>query len=254
MIYSITINSEHGTTSNIPYISDGKDLNIKLIFTNDSMQTANLYYSDTIPSGKSFLGLSTSQGQTIVDIPPYGKANFNLTEDTSFYDIFAKEIIPSDTFKIELYQCSCEQNRVNKTEYLTSVGSLIGVLRDEASMSEMSITIQSKSLPIFNYCYIGVFNRYYFVTEITSVNYGLWEISLSIDVLMSYKNALLQCKGFIDRNENTNNPYIVDRKRVIEQGQTLEVATVDNKLFGGVAGFTVTGFIIGAKTGAKTGE
>ena len=247
MIYSITIKSEHGTTSRIQYISDGKDLNIKLIFTNDSRKTAELYYSDSIPTGKSFLGISTSPKQTLVDVPPYGKANFNLKEDTSFYDIFAKEIIPSDTFKIELYQCSCEQNRVNKTEYLTSVGSLMGVLRDEASMSEMSITIQSKSLPTFNYCYIGVFNRYYFVTEITSVTYGLWEISLSIDVLMSYKNALLQCKGFIDRNENTSNPYIIDKKRVIEQGQTLEVSTVNNQLFGGVAGFTVTGYIIGTK-------
>lgn len=241
MIYSITINSEHGTTSNIPYISDGKDLNIKLIFTNDSMQTANLYYSDTIPSGKSFLGLSTSQGQTVVDIPPYGKANFNLTENTSFYDIFAKEIIPSDTFKIELYQCSSEQNRVDKTNYLTSVGSLIGVLRDEASMSEMSITIQSKSLPVFNYCYIGVFNRYYFVTEITSINYGLWEISLSIDVLMSYKNALLQCKGFIDRNENTNNPYIIDKRRVIEQGQNITTTPITNELFTFGGSYVFTG-------------
>lgn len=243
MIFSITINSQHGSSSNPKYISDGKNLNLKLTFTNDSKQTADLFYSDTVPSGKSFLGLSTNPKQTVVDLPSYGTASFNLTEDTTFYDIFAQEIIPSDTFKIELYQNSAEQNRVDKTDYLTSVGSLMGVLRDEASMSEMSITIQSKSLPTFNYCYIGVFNRYYFVTEITSVTYGLWEISLSVDVLMSYKTALLQCKGFIDRNENTSDPYVVDKKRVIEQGQTLEVTTVTNELFtiGGSYVFTGIG-------------
>ena len=47
---------------------------------------------------------------------------------------------------------------------------------------------------------------------------------------MSYKNALLSCSAFVDRNENSFDNNIIDKKRVIEQGYDIEVSTITNQL------------------------
>lgn len=43
----------------------------------------------------------------------------------------------------------------------------------------------------YNYCYIPDFDRYYFISNITSVRTNLWRIDCSVDVLMSYQAEIL---------------------------------------------------------------
>ena len=133
--------------------------------------------------------------------------------------------------KITLYKNSATPNRVDKTDFLTKVSTLEGVLRDETSVTNMDITIEYNSVPTFNYCYVPLFNRYYYITDITSIRNNVWELTLSVDVLMTYKDGIYSCKGFVERNEDENNPNIVDNKRVIEQGCDVEEYTITNKLF-----------------------
>lgn len=132
---------------------------------------------------------------------------------------------------IILYKNSSEINRVDKTNYLTEVTRIQGTLREETSITELSITFEYNSVPTFNYVYIPDFNRYYFVSDISSVTDKLWHMLLQVDVLMTYKNALLNCTGFIDRNEFQTNEYIVDTKIVMEQGYVVESEAVTNELF-----------------------
>ncbi len=114
------------------------------------------------------------------------------------------------TFPIQLYQSTAENNRVDKSSYLVSVGTLNGALRSECSIISPSIVIEQTTLPVFNYVYIEAFHRYYFVTGITSVNYKLWRINLSCDVLMSYKAGILNLDCLVARQENTYNQWIND--------------------------------------------
>lgn len=134
-------------------------------------------------------------------------------------------------FEIQLYKNRAESNRLDKTEYITLVGRIRGVLRDESSLVEPVIIFESLDIPVFNYVYIPVLGRYYYVNDITSVRYKLWQLSLSVDVLMTYKDAILACEGFIDRNEFEYNSDVIDKKRVVRQGRNLEVDTVRNSLF-----------------------
>lgn len=135
------------------------------------------------------------------------------------------------SFSITCYKSSAEVIRVDKTDYLTEVITLEGNLRDECSIINPVITIEYEGIPNFNYIFIPTFNRYYFVDRITSISTTLWEIEMKVDVLMSFKEALLNCSGFIDRNENEYNEYIPDTKISLQQGQTVDIVEVQNELF-----------------------
>ena len=48
---------------------------------------------------------------------------------------------------------------------------------------------------------------------------------------MTYKEALLNCTGFIDRNEFSYNQLIVDNQLPLQQGQNVEIEFISNELF-----------------------
>lgn len=89
---------------------------------------------------------------------------------------------------IILYQINSEYERLNKT--LSSGLTLTGTLRGESSIINPSFIIETQNPSSYNYCYIQDFNRYYFITNITSVRNGLWRINCEVDVLMSFKSGI----------------------------------------------------------------
>lgn len=135
------------------------------------------------------------------------------------------------SFDIEIYQNSAEVNRVDKTGYLTNVGTLSGALRDECSMLAPSIVYQSESVPTFNYVYIPIFNRYYFVTSLSSVSKNVWRMELNCDVLMSYKNEILLLHGVIGRQENDFNPLLIDDELPTQNNPIVEVIDIPSNTF-----------------------
>jgi len=138
-------------------------------------------------------------------------------------------------FSIELLQSSCEKNRINKINYLSDVASVRGVLRDNSSIVNPSILIElnfgSSATPTFNYAYIPFFNRYYFITDITSVENGLWLVTMKCDVLMTYKDGILTLNGMISRQENDYNPYLIDKQVPISNDPEYSVIDYGNVVF-----------------------
>ena len=150
-------------------------------------------------------------------------------------------------FQIHTYKSSAEQSRVDKTNFLTADMIISGVLREASSLIHPSITFTSDTIPTFNYVYIPIFNRYYYVTDITSIKNKLWQMSLTVDVLMTYKEALLACTGYIDRNENEYNGLIPDNMISLEKGETIETVALNNELFTSTRGsYVIQGLLIGA--------
>lgn len=143
----------------------------------------------------------------------------------------AEQTIAGYPFPIELYKNRAEPNRVDKTNYITKIGTMLGTMREESSITDLSITFESVSVPSFNYIYVPIFNRYYFVADIKSLGFKMWQMSLEVDVLMTYKDAILNCIGFVERNEFTYNDKLIDKKRVIEQGYNIYVDEVENDVF-----------------------
>lgn len=101
---------------------------------------------------------------------------------------------------ITLYKNNSERNCVTKT--LTNPRILNGTLRQETSIKTPIITIAGdENTPFFNYAYIEDFARYYFITDIKSIRTGVWEISFLCDVLMSFKNDILNANAVIDQTQ-----------------------------------------------------
>ena len=61
-----------------------------------------------------------------------------------------------------------------------------------------------------NYLYYDKNKRYYYINEISRIDGGEVIIKCSVDVLMSFKTDILNCKATIDRNENERNGYLND--------------------------------------------
>lgn len=107
-----------------------------------------------------------------------------------------------------LYQNTSAPNYVNKN--LTVVEELTGTLREPTSIVDPVITIERPSPVGFNYVQIPEFNRYYYVTGVSSVSNGLVSISLHCDVLMTYADGIKSCNAIIKRQENKFNLYLDD--------------------------------------------
>lgn len=63
-----------------------------------------------------------------------------------------------------------------------------------------------------NYLYYDKNKRYYYINEISRIDGGEVIIKCSVDVLMSFKTDILNCKATIDRNEFERNGYLNDGK------------------------------------------
>lgn len=141
---------------------------------------------------------------------------------------------------IELYLNGAEPQKVDKSAELTLVATLDGTLRNNCDIVSPIVTLQLPFAPNsaiededaelvvdednaqlegdstagnvldFNYAYIPQFRRYYYVASVgTGVN-GLYVVSLSVDVLMSFKDYFLQLEAIVERNEFEYDPLVDD--------------------------------------------
>lgn len=83
-------------------------------------------------------------------------------------------------------------------------------LKAPSSMEAPVLEIASATFPGYNYAYIASFGRYYFVTDIV-YNRGLWEISLSVDTLASFKTDIGSTSMYFERSSAQKNGNLVDK-------------------------------------------
>ena len=238
--YTYTVKSTDGKTilaqaEELPPIrsvslsSLGNDITMTL--TGSNSKDYVLKWSHIVPAETIFLGLGYKTTDKHPSIPNGTTTNVVWNSDTTLYEVYGKYKPLSTRFEIHAYKSSAEQNRVDKTNFLTADMLISGVLREASSLIHPSITFTSDTIPTFNYVYIPIFNRYYYVTDITSIKNKLWQMSLTVDVLMTYKEALLACTGYIDRNENEYNGLIPDGMISLQKGEVIETNFVTNEVF-----------------------
>ena len=61
----------------------------------------------------------------------------------------------------------------------------------------------------FNYCYVPLFSRYYFIDDWMWLN-GLWECHLQVDVLATYKLSIGNLSEYVVRSSAAKNGEIID--------------------------------------------
>ena len=111
---------------------------------------------------------------------------------------------------LQLLSTSDPRNKVVKTT--SSVAELTGALKDGSSITDPVILVEAADLPAANYASIAAFqNRYYFIKDIRNVHNNLWEISLHVDILMSYSSVVLSSPCIVAKTASSKfNLYIPD--------------------------------------------
>lgn len=89
---------------------------------------------------------------------------------------------------------------------------LRGTFRDNIDFINPIFDIEWTQIPTFNYVYLNMFGRYYFVDNIECVRNNLYRIYCSIDVLMSYKEQLQDLQVYVTRQENNFDDLMPDSK------------------------------------------
>ena len=103
--------------------------------------------------------------------------------------------------KLFLYIVNDGDNVINK-----SLGKSIEidiVFKSDADIINPVIlleTISGVNFTEFNYCHIPELNRYYFISSIRNVNNRLWNLYCECDVLMTYKQDILNSKARLFRS------------------------------------------------------
>lgn len=102
---------------------------------------------------------------------------------------------------IKTYNYNGEPNRVNKT--LQENEEYTGVLNSTVNILEPVIRFRTNNVVTFNYVYIESLHRYYFVSEIQQ-NGDICTVYLRTDVLMTYKDKILDSTGTLTKGANVN--------------------------------------------------
>lgn len=107
---------------------------------------------------------------------------------------------------------------------------------DVIDVDNPTITIQSNEiLTDYNYCYIPIFETYYFVNSpVVSAN-GIWSLKLHVDVLKTYEDELKTMKAALQRSETFYNQYLPDNRapltpRQIVTNHIFPKSAFDNKI------------------------
>lgn len=113
------------------------------------------------------------------------------------------------SLSVTLYNSSSPVEKISKT--LTAGGTYGCSLKDTTSILNPVLIIRtSDAVYNYNYLYIAEIQRYYFINDIKSVNNNVWEISAHVDVLETYKTAILANNAVIKRQEKLYNLYLDD--------------------------------------------
>ena len=106
---------------------------------------------------------------------------------------------------MKMYNTSDSNNTINKT--LANETEFNIKLKGNTSITQPVVVLHSNNIILFNYAYIPEFNRYYFVDKIELFPNGIYNISLKVDVLESFKNDIKNSSGLISKQTNINNYY-----------------------------------------------
>ena len=105
---------------------------------------------------------------------------------------------------IDFYKMTELKNKINKT--LENPFTLENVFFKSGNIDLVNPFIRlTADVTQYNYCYIRELERYYFIDNIIIESNNIKKYFLSIDVLMSYKNQIMNNKTHIIESENILN-------------------------------------------------
>lgn len=100
---------------------------------------------------------------------------------------------------IKLYKQAATPERVDKTAFLTTVGTVSGVQVKEPMDLMKPTFILKTDAQVYNsnYLYCSYTSRYYYIDSIEALTGGRIAVNCSIDVLYTYKSEILGSSAWV---------------------------------------------------------
>ena len=127
--------------------------------------------------------------------------------------------------KIKTFIYNGKPNEVNKT--LQENAEYTGVLNATFNVLTPVVRFRTRTPVAFNYVYIESLNRYYFVSEIRQDG-DICTVYLRTDVLMTYKDKILDSIGTLTKGANVNK-YASNRENNYDLRPKLKKLDFPNK-------------------------
>lgn len=104
--------------------------------------------------------------------------------------------------EIKLYRTNDDNRVINKTLELLKTKNVI--LKDNVNISSPTFILKyvKNLFENMNYCYISEFKRYYYIVNKECLDSEHYKITLSCDVLMSFKDSFINTPALINRTSN----------------------------------------------------
>ncbi len=186
-----------------PFISGSKTY-VKIKYVYDSgnvMWNVTYTYSDGTTSTTTLQRDDIDQEwntwiRSIVGDTLICKMYYNVAVDS--VAVTLDNIMDITTNCIFLYRLRGDKKQINKNpDFVENMEiSYTRPINYKSMIIDMKRTISDKS---FNYVYLTVLNRFYFVTDITLIN-DILSVGLREDVLESWKDLIRLQSGFVERN------------------------------------------------------
>lgn len=97
-------------------------------------------------------------------------------------------------------------------------------LKEPTSIEAPTLELAIASPTFYDYAYIPSFDRYYYVTDWT-YNRGVWEVTLAVDVLASFKTEIGSSYIYVLRAANAYDAEIKDTMYPMKSASTKQVAS-----------------------------
>lgn len=110
---------------------------------------------------------------------------------------------------IELFKTQTDSNHLTKV--LENPAPLTGTMRGVVDLINPIVTVelaQDNPARYSNYAYISEFDRYYYISKVVTVRNNLYELHLTVDVLMSYAEQILQLNCIISKSTDNGSRYL----------------------------------------------
>lgn len=116
---------------------------------------------------------------------------------------------------INFYNYSDNPKIVNKT--LPIPTAFNGLLYDSTNVFTPTVKIRNSNFDykFYNYCYIPILQRFYFVENVSIIQNNVVELNLRLDLLKTFSQSILNSSGTVVSRENANK-YIVSRENVYD--------------------------------------
>lgn len=111
---------------------------------------------------------------------------------------------------IIFYRNLSDKRYLNKNLTTITTSSNAVLLDDSVNMTAPHFRVTGVTLNTVNYCYVMDFKRYYYITDVEVLHGGVCNITCAVDVLMSFKNDILNCSGIMERTAINGNVLITD--------------------------------------------